>query len=238
MKKTIIALLALAGVASAETTLASYVGTFEWKADTAPSFTFTDTGSPLTMSIDLVTKTVNNDAVSSYVWDSAGVDVDRSSNVTYFSDKFTPDLNMDTGKSWTVQFTLTNGSSQDITINRLLLDSFIYTGTGAQHKDDNVVRQAVFTLSDGIEGKSEVTFTESGVYKTDEDALIAFAAPVTIAASDTLTFELTVGKGTLTNQGSFVGLKGATFSYVVPEPTTATLSLLALAGLAMRRRRK
>jgi MYXO-CTERM domain-containing protein len=50
------------------------------------------------------------------------------------------------------------------------------------------------------------------------------------------------------NLGSGWGISGGTFTGeviapnpnapVVPEPTTATLSLLALAGLAARRRRK
>lgn len=44
--------------------------------------------------------------------------------------------------------------------------------------------------------------------------------------------------GYVTDLSSIAGDVAAIKSYIVPEPTTATLSLLALAGLAARRRRK
>lgn len=46
-----------------------------------------------------------------------------------------------------------------------------------------------------------------------------------------------VGNGASTYKG-ITGISNATLTYTIPEPTTATLSLLALAGLAARRRRK
>ena len=45
------------------------------------------------------------------------------------------------------------------------------------------------------------------------------------------------GSASGNNQG-VTGISNASIAYVVPEPATATLSLLALAGLAARRRRK
>lgn len=44
-------------------------------------------------------------------------------------------------------------------------------------------------------------------------------------------------EGNRVAQGETIALANTT-ARIIPEPTTATLSLLALAGLAMRRRRK
>ncbi len=80
----------------------------------------------------------------------------------------------------------------------------------------------------------------------DTDAVISYAL------TDSETFATTLISGTVrswTNQGyqdySFGAVTDmsayagtAAFAQYVPEPTTATLSLLALAGLAARRRRK
>ena len=58
---------------------------------------------------------------------------------------------------------------------------------------------------------------------------------ITLTAGASRDLALVVSK--VSGNGSFVGLTGASFA-VIPEPATATLSLLALAGLAARRRRK
>ena len=173
--------------------------------------------------------------------------VGNKSGGDYMTEYLRPDLNMNTGNSWTLSFTLTNESSSTITLNSVNFDSFIFNGSGKKHEDDDILRQARFTLtladSSGniLLGSSDVTFTSSTIYDTDADTVITITSPMEVEAGKSVQFNLTVGRDNLTNAGAFVGLKGVTFNgetAAIPEPTTATLSLLALAGLAARRRRK
>ena len=61
----------------------------------------------------------------------------------------------------------------------------------------------------------------------------------TLGANSTVTVTIDAAKAPNETDGFYVALQGGSISYqVTPEPTTATLSLLALAGLCARRRRK
>lgn len=73
------------------------------------------------------------------------------------------------------------------------------------------------TLDKGTETGS-MTREVTGLYYYKEDASLPLETPVTY-------------------QGVYVGGAEPIFKQLVPEPTTATLSLLALAGLCVRRRR-
>lgn len=60
-----------------------------------------------------------------------------------------------------------------------------------------------------------------------------------LAAGESVNITVALSSSQYTNDGAYVGLAGMTLNYTLaPEPTTATLSLLALAGLCVRRRRK
>jgi len=233
MKKTIIALMTLAGIAVA---------------------TETDT-TPITLS---ATFTSDITAVCpegvSYDVTIQGLSVENKSGGNYMVDYLRPNLNMNTGDSWTLSFSLENKTNGTITLNSVNFDSFIFNGSGVQHENDTQTRQAQFTLTDvssNVLGTTDVTFclpnsapegeTSNAIWNTDQDANITLSSAVELAAGESIQFKLTVGKGDLVNPGAYVGLKGVTFTgetTLVPEPTTATLSLLALAGLAARRRRK
>ncbi len=70
-------------------------------------------------------------------------------------------------------------------------------------------------------------------------AVVSFSpAATTTLEAGTYTFSLKIANND--TDGYFTGLGSASVNYTaaVPEPATATLSLLALAGLAARRRRK
>ncbi|MBQ7023191.1 MAG: PEP-CTERM sorting domain-containing protein [Akkermansia sp.] len=242
MKKTIIAFMGLAGVAMAEEEV-SFSGTFNGTS-------FVTSGKLEMSSIICSTTTFKT---PSYLGDGV------PAGTTYLA----PDQNMSSG-SWNISFTLTNKNEEAITLRYIMLDSFIFTSGGTQHENDGKPRYVSFTLnalnggSSAALGSTEVGFTwkvaqvdEDGepVYNdkaeqvyvnyryTDADATIALTTPLEISAGGSAQLQLVVSAGSNGNGGSFVGLKGATFSNV-PEPTTATLSLLALAGLAARRRRR
>ena len=217
MKKTLIALMALAGVAMAD----DYTGTFDGKS-------FVTSGN---LTLSEITCTPDSYKTPSYL----GEDV--PAGTTYIA----PDINMKDG-SWTLSAKITNNSEEAITLNSVTFDAFMFTGAGVQHENDGKSRQVSFTLGGDLAGAVTKDFTgnvdNTNFRDTDADAIITLNKPVTINADGFITFTLTVANGG-TNGGSFVGLKGATFSTpTVPEPTTATLSLLALAGLAARRRRR
>ncbi len=217
MKKTLIALMALAGVATAD----EYIGTFDGK-------TFIFSNGPITL--ENIQCSPDDYKTPTYLGDNVGTET------TYIA----PNINMNAG-SWTISCKVKNNSDIAITLGSVTLDAFMFTGAGIQHEDDGKVRDVSFTLGGDFDGSVVETFTgkdnEVKFRNTDTDATISFTAPVTIDAGKDVSFTLTVANGG-ENGGSFVGLKGATFTSVtIPEPATATLSLLALAGLAARRRR-
>lgn len=77
--------------------------------------------------------------------------------------------------------------------------------------------------------------------QTDFSPLQCDRAPLTLTSRFTPRFSLEVIKSTEegdSGAGCYIDLSNVVLgASAVPEPTTATLSLLALAGLAMRRRR-
>ena len=107
------------------------------------------------------------------------------------------------------------------------------------------MEDAVITLADGvevvIEGASIVvnlsdasldSLVNGGVY-----TLFNTTSDLESIDGSTMTFVGTSGD-TITTTVNYAGEGAVEFAPVVPEPTTSTLSLLALAGLAARRRRK
>lgn len=221
MKKSIIALIALAGMATATD---KYSGDFAWGSDNTPlTFTF-ETGSPFTIESLTCDKTY------------------KSTNV--HSETLTPDINIGNtaGASWTLSFTLTNTSTEAIHIKGLELEVFLFNGGGNAQSADNFARPITLTLA--TEGTTLVTqevATAGGATAWESKPVLSLVNGqgdwYVMEAGDSIDLTLTVTNAQTGDfKGTFVGMTGA--SVVVPEPTTATLSLLALAGLAVRRRRK
>ncbi|MBR5329923.1 MAG: PEP-CTERM sorting domain-containing protein [Akkermansia sp.] len=218
MKKTIITLLALASVVMAAE---DSMGTFTWSADEGAVPVFNTEGS---ITLTDISCTVGY----------------KSTN--FNTGTFTPGVNMKDG-SWTATFTLTNTSSEAFVLESITFDAFIFNSAGSKHGADTVTREVKYTLSGALGGDTIVDYTMlSGANDAqrdvaiERDAVITFNTPVVLESNVGYEFTLKVENGG-TNSGSFVGLNGVTFG-AIPEPTTATLSLLALAGLAARRRRK
>lgn len=210
MKKTLIALLALVGVAAAES---------------------------LTLNITEL-KTSNN----MLTWTDADVSELTSWELSFTLDSqraslteqdlmFFPD---DTHK---VKFAVNaNGSLE-------FYGSSIFTASGATEATDSVSSVAGMVTTDA----TAITLSFVGNEKAGEiigGTLSATASgkTFTVAVSEAVTLTKTAGGIRIWSNGAQehytqLSLK-ALSNKVVPEPTTATLSLLALAGLAARRRRK
>ena len=137
---------------------------------------------------------------------------------------------------WTLEFTLENKSASAITIENLALTMNAVTSTGATHSNGIGAVSPTFTL-----GTSTYEGTVTlGAQSASGTVTMTSETPYVIAAGDSQKLTMTVIR-TANGYTGFATVTAGSISYSVapiPEPATATLSLLALAGLAARRRRK
>lgn len=97
----------------------------------------------------------------------------------------------------------------------------------------------VLTLGAQYEKDAQILLfsnVDKAIFGLDNITMKPFMDSVTLQASDYFTGEWINDETTLVYDGGNIYVSGV--NVVIPEPTTATLSLLALAGLAARRRRK
>ena len=245
MKKTLITLLALAGVAAAADNPAeSYTSVIDIDITAAPanSTYASDFGLELQSPISVVTSTTNDLAN----WNNTG------KPGTYNDGDLRPEVNVGDGGSWTLTFSLQNSGNEAITLQGIQLDMFTFNSNGwsqpggtPRYFDFKIVANDTTTLFDSIDtdlAKSPYVIDGSGenntsTAKSDTTFKIAFSDGYVLNAGETTKFSLTVSDGDNRDKtGTYIGL--SSMSMLVPEPTTATLSLLALAGLAARRRRR
>ena len=244
MKKTIIALMALAGVALGDTTL---------------------------LDMNFTTLTGNTNENTPAGW-TAG-QFNGVGNTPYYSfgengavvgqpwkqNFLTTSLDIASQGEYTITFTLYNNgedtgnmfflSSDTYSIvmgNSYNSNSDIYVGTLSEavgrdyvcFQPNTKINPTVLDNTTGLNVSGDITYT-----LTMLDGNMTISArdwSTTIAGMDDVTF---TKLGFLTDGGiNSAGVKNITITApeapVVPEPATATLSLLALAGLAARRRRK
>ena len=231
MKKTIIALLALAGVAAAATEV-NYTltkdATATWgdpETETlGTGITFNETDDILALTYLYTTMGTGGSASVEGSWESP-------TNKAY-ANTYAPKVQLQSGQSdsWTLTFSVKNTGEETITLTGFTFDGYCINGGGSDKSADIPVT----TSLTGAENAA-VTLGRAGSTGTAE-----FSTNFVLAAGESKTLEFTLGSAK--NYATFAGLTGGSVSYVtgaaVPEPTTATLSLLALAGLAARRRRK
>ena len=158
------------------------------------------------------------------------------------TDYYAPDTNVQNytpsgrvGGSWTLTFNLTNTSDQAIILTGIDLSVFSFNASNLAQTGSRTID---FTVSVGESAFSggAATSVANNFGKTSVDTTGSF----TLDAGSSVSISIKADKNAVKNEGGcYVGLTGGTISYqVTPEPTTATLSLLALAGLCVRRRRK
>lgn len=223
MKKTIITLLALSGIAAAatETETKQYSGDFAWGTGATPTLTLTN--SPLTITLSTT---------------------EAYKNTSYLQGSFTPDSNVGNGDPWALSFVITNTGGTDITLTALEFGLFSFNAGGTT-QSTYTDRSITLTLSGDLTGTTNYTVKGNADGSLANMSLTLANTP-TIAAGESIRFNLDVARAATETLGTFVGLDSATLTTqvevtqteTVPEPTTATLSLLALAALAARRRRR
>ena len=221
MKKTLIALMALAGVAAAETLTFEVV-----RNQNAVTFEFDEAAAQEILTLTYTDWTYNGGGGNNVgSW--------QSPSNTAYENSFSPDAQLrgNTTDSWTMNFTVTNNTEEEITLTQFTFDAYGINGGGS---DKNATIPVTLTLA-GITTNISLDF---GGRTTTGTLDLAGDNAITIGANETVSLALTMTASNGFNTYSGITAGSVTYTLPVPEPTTATLSLLALAGLAARRRRK
>lgn len=243
MKKTIITLLALAGVAMAESLTLTPVATVtDYTVASSGAISLSDTTSVWSAFSGKL------DATKGFTLQITLSDWSPySGSLFYFSTEATPTY---TTSLVTVGYTSANGisgwkgamlynlnGSSSVTYNSDITASELPSHSSLT--DSKLPDVTLFVTANGgaitlyeVNTASElVQICSTTALTTGEAQSIAFAQWSDASKNrNTATIGITAYKGALTETQMT--------SLIVPEPTTATLSLLALAGLAARRRRK
>lgn len=238
MKKTLITLVAMAGVAAADV-CGDWEAVFA-TANKTTAQTYTDYSATFAQDSPLSLEFTG--LATTHTTGNAGTYADDKTLGSVQTGALRPNVNVAASSSnnYVLTFKLTNDTSEKIEISQITFDSFLYNAGGNAHSSGAAV-DIVYTLT--TTGKTPVTlasntisYSANAAAANDNAAVLSLGTnSIELAAGAYTELSLKVSKGTNGN-GSFVGLSGATFK-VVPEPATATLSLLALCGLAARRRR-
>lgn len=170
----------------------------------------------------------------------------------------TPNSNVASGGSWSMSFTFTNTASQDMQISSIDLTMIGVTGGGkAQNTGNGVAGQEGWiegtatgnkpvnlTLSIEDGGSQTLVFnaatdgTDSGNWNMTRTGGYDFLNGFILKEGESLTITIDASKHEAYDKGCFAGLSGIQINgELVPEPATASLGLLGLAALMMRRRR-
>lgn len=162
-----------------------------------------------------------------------------ATNTAHANNFFSPNVNVQTTGSWTATFTFT--VTRMMTLNSVDLGVLSFSGTGTVQSQE---RSAQFSFDLKQAGGEASLFSSSA-----SQSIAAGSNPTTVQLANTIETPCTLGPGdyvisltcskdTQTN-GSFFGLQSIAFNgTLAPEPAAASLSLLGLATLAWRRRRK
>ncbi len=192
--------------------------------------------------------------VDSHALECTVDDVMAIGNAADLGDSYIPMANLGAGEKWTLtlKYDITRLVPEDLFLSALKLTYVMFDEEGNTFYD-NEARSVTFSLklkdSAGnvlAEDTQTKTISDESTYETnshgvefnigtEEIVLGRYGTAIEDDFQVELTAEMAGGTG-----DAYYGLRNTEMSFVarvVPEPTTATLSLLALAGLAARRRR-
>ena len=167
---------------------------------------------------------------------NAVIDVTTDKTPSVGGTYIAPNTNVQTAAPWKLTFDLTNNSEQEVTISSIALSAFSFSSGNAGQNFERHVDFTVMVGKETFEGGAGTTLaTGLGITNVPTEGSYILGVGKTVEISITANGSA----WSSTERGTFAGLTGGSISYTVtPEPTTATLSLLALAGLCARRRRK
>lgn len=172
----------------------------------------------------------------------------------------TPNSNVSSGGSWSISFTFTNNNSSDMLISSIDLSMIGVNGSGAAQnggngtanngyvggQEGNTNKPVDITLSIG--GQENKTLAYNGATSTNTtsgswDGIHTGSYEydnLLLQAGESLTITIAASKNSAYDKGCFMGLTGIQLNgeLAVPEPASASLGLLGVAGFMMRRRRR
>ena len=221
MKKTLIALMALAGIACGATTI-------DAKWDVAPTTAgdFYAGAWTFTFTLDEAYTIENSGAVLGAWWAPGAYSGDHGvgSNAIYLTK----------GTNGALTLTVGRGKLNDVDFDKDTTFS-LYNDTTAS---DYVVRSGI---QKGVTYTLTATLTEVTGQNNAKSGMLTITdnqgGTWTAETGDTAWYKNNMAGGG-SDAINVTMAYGVNAGVLVPEPTTATLSLLALAGLAARRRRK
>lgn len=252
MKKTLIIIASLALGAAASQAAVLCTTTFNRTGTSLDSVTVSTVS-------DAGLSTSSSIASQDFSKSSTGNDLLASGSIP--ASVFSPNSNVGNSQNntWSVSFTFTNNGSQDMLISSIELSMIGFTGVGAAQNagggvaNNNYVGGAAGNLNKpvnitlGMRGQDNQTLAYNGATTTNQttgswDGVHTGNyeySNVLLKAGKSMTLTVTASKNEAYGSGCFIGLKEIQVNgEVVPEPATASLSLLGLAALMMRRRRR
>ncbi len=256
MKKTIVVLFALAGVVSAEVVTSSlpftggentYLAGSSYGSLTLSSDMTTGKSTTGAISFDPSVALMGNAAVDPFYWGASnntvslwvetsslaqdtllfGYYTNSTQAIGYYWNADTSTISFGRGTWSEGQFTY-NATTEGQMENSNSLSSYISEGDPLTN-----ITIAVDTFGGYANAKATVWVNGSKIGTTDTFYTDGNGGTLKYIVGDA-----TYGTISLINETLTTAEQIANFAAPVPEPTTATLSLLALAGLAVRRRRK
>lgn len=235
MKKTIITLLALAGAAGAEVTPTSI-----WSYD---DYDLTQTGKIDLSSLNLSTAE-GADGYTLMLTFSSDVSFSQGSgSILWLSSIGATDTGNYTSSTGTLGYRSGNGYTAGLAMFNAAngsssTDEVLWNGGGISHNNAAFGGTTIFMTSQGgvatlyeltSDGNLKLTSQNEGLLSADVKSMWIGNWNTEGSNFSAGTADIALYSGVLTTSQMN--------SLMVPEPTTATLSLLALAGLAARRRR-
>ena len=261
MKKTLVALMALAGVTMAETVVFDFGRTDNDAYMTSGAITLGTNGNRYHTGIQGSGLLGNIEGNYSYVQeDCTKTNYGNSATLSNGEEANWKEHLHTTPTGWDSTFadglTCQVGSTHTLTLSNLTSGYYDLSILGGFYGNDNIVPSITLSLGGNSVDFSETVWSSydiAGGTEYSAQGVSTYTTALTNGSADegytydiqkifvenggSITITLT---GANENDGQRTPLNGLklTWTPVVPEPTTATLSLLALAGLAARRRRK
>jgi len=230
MKKTLITLLSLAGVA-----MGIDYNTIDYTFGRAT----VDDVTTITITSEQSQALTLNYVGTTY--ETGGNSAEGMINAASYAGTYTPNVQLRQNQAsdyWMITFSVTNNTSELITLTNMGFDAYVINNDGSNKSD--VVR-TTDTLIIGETSWSQENLITSGGNTTDVSFVLGpnDTTSVDLLAGETVQVSFKLGSAAQGTKcyNTYAGLKGMSVTYI-PEPATATLSLLALCGLAARRRRK